>query len=272
MPTINRLEELRVLLLSLQEQSFKSFEVIIVDQNSDDRTLEVISEFVHSLDIRRIKLEDKGASLARNAGRALVRGKIITWPDDDAEYAKDTLERVFKIFNEVPDLDGITCSSKSKTSDGQITRLSKVPGPITKLNILRRIVEFTIFVRTDSVRGIYFDEDFGPGSKSQCWADEGPDFVLRLMAKGAKFQYFPEVIIYHPNPIKVFDEKTLARSYKYGCARGKYLKKHRYPFWFVAYVWGLYVVGVFIGLSQLNLGKIKYYYYGLRGRIKGYIK
>jgi glycosyltransferase involved in cell wall biosynthesis len=270
-PTVNRSEELRTLFISLQGQTFQNFEIIVVDQNEDNRVLPIINEFKTIFKIHHIRQGLAGASAARNAGRAHATGSIITFPDDDCEYPDNVLKSIFELFTQHPELDGITCSSKSKSLDGSIARFSNEAGPITKFNVLKKMVEFTIFVKSKSVEGIYFDENFGPGSKSQCWADEGPDLILRMMNRGARFYYFPHIIIYHPNPVKIYNEKTLSRSFKYGCARGKYLKKHHYPFWFVLYVWGLYVAGMMIGVSQLNWGKIKYYYLGLRGRIQGFI-
>lgn len=271
-PTINRKEELRQLFHSLYHQSFRDFEVIIVDQNDDDRITDVVTEFASVLHITHVRQKVKGASRARNTGLSKVKGQIITFPDDDCEYPPDLLEKVLAIFRENPQFTGINVTSRDKESEGKIARLSRSKAQIDKFNILPRTIEFAIFVRASAIQNFYFDEELGVGSHTPWWSDEGPDFILRLISKGAVFMYYPELVIYHPNPVKIYNEKAFTRSYKYGCGRGRFLRKHHYPFWFVVYIWGLYVAGILIGCFQFNAGKIKYYYSGLKGRMQGYIR
>ena len=81
--TINRSEELGLLLSSLKNQTYKNFQVIIVDQNLDNRIVSIISDYKDFLKIVHIKTNKKGVSNARNAGIELAEGDIITFPDDD---------------------------------------------------------------------------------------------------------------------------------------------------------------------------------------------
>ena len=269
-PTLNRGYELRLLMQSLKAQTFRDFEVLVIDQNENDLAVSAIADFKADLNIIHIRQKEKGASLARNNGIENASGRIITFPDDDCEYPNDLLENVLKIFEADHSLTGITCASTSRDGRGSIARMSHESGLIDKLNILPRMVEFTMFMRAESLQHIRFDEDYGPGSKKNWSCDEGPDLMLRMMERGAKFFFHADLIIYHPNPAKVYDQRTFTRSFNYGTARGRFLRKHNYPFWYVMYVWGLYVAGIGIGIAQFNKGKIEYYYHGLKGRIQGY--
>ncbi|MBS1544517.1 MAG: glycosyltransferase family 2 protein [Bacteroidetes bacterium] len=271
-PTLNRSDELNCLLRSLQNQSFKDFEVIVVDQNQDERLTPIVERFASDLNIKRIKQTERGASRARNAGLRESSGQFVTFPDDDCEYPANLLERVHLEFNRLPALSGITTSSRDKNSTESVARFSSKRGRINKYNILQRTVEATIFVRASAIKDFFFDEDMGVGASTPWWSDEGPDFVLRLINKGAQFSYYPEIVIYHPNPVHTYDENAIIRSYRYGLGRGKYLQKHNYPMWYVLYVWSLYLAGILIGCVQFNTGKIKYYYSGLKGRVQGYLK
>jgi glycosyltransferase involved in cell wall biosynthesis len=270
-PTLNRVDEVRELFESLKLQTLKDFEVIVVDQNDDNRLESLLEDFSGSLDISHIRQSEKGASRARNAGLRKSTGNFVTFPDDDCQYPRDMLENVYQMFQTNSQLGGITVSTKDKSSEGTVARLSKTEGEITKLNIFSRTVEFTVFVRSSLIKNFYFDEDLGVGANTPWWSDEGPDFVLRLIEKGVVFRYFPNLLIYHPKPHKIFNEKAFIRSYKYGCGRGRFLKKHHYPVWFVFYVWGLYVAGIIVGCLQFDTGKIKYYFQGLKGRMEGYL-
>jgi len=270
-PTVNRTSELEALFETLKIQIFDRFEVIIVDQNDDNRLNDLISKYNRIFNLTHLKSSLKGASFARNFGIDHAQGKIITFPDDDCEYPPDVLEKVYEIFRKNSKLDGITINSTDKNFEGGIGNLSSKSGRIDKLNILSKLVEFTIFIKKKSLGNIRFNEDFGPGAASNLWCDEGPDLLLRLINNGNEFKYFANLVIFHPNPVKNYDAKSFIRSYNYGRARGWFLKLHNYPFWFVVKVWCYYVAGILIGLADLNFKKSKFYYFGLKGRILGYL-
>ena len=65
--TITRTHELKRLLESLTRQEFSDYEVILVDQNHDDRLQDVIEEFFGRVPVLRIS-SPKGVSRARNKG------------------------------------------------------------------------------------------------------------------------------------------------------------------------------------------------------------
>lgn len=267
--TLNRTQELNDLLVSLVNQTYKEFEVIIVDQNSDDRLKNIIDSYLNDLDIKHMKCQSKGASHARNQGINIAKGDILTFPDDDCEYPEDLLIRVDKEL-ENSSVSGISVSSHDKNGDDRIARFSKKTKTITKKNLFKTCIEFGVFIRKNCLNNIKFDENLGVGSPTMLWSDEGPDLLLQLINKGHTFCFVSDLYIYHPDPVKAYDEKSIIRSYRYGCGRGAYLRKHTYPVWFVIHVWLLYVAGIIIALLQLKPNKIKYYYRGLIGRITGY--
>lgn len=269
-PTLGRTTELSDLLDSLNNQTYKNFEVIVVDQNIDNRLDEILKIYSNVLNLVRIKCVSIGASHARNVGLELAKGEIVTFPDDDCEYPNRLLQDVYERFS-ANDVSGITFSSCERNGSGSMARFSKKMQYIHKFNVFNTSVEYTIFIYRHCLVGIRFDENFGVGSPTMLWSDEGPDFLLKLLDAGRVLLYIPDLCIYHQNPVKLYDEKSFLRSYRYGCGRGGFLRKNNYPIWFVFYVWLLYVVGVFIGIFQGNINKSMYYYCGLKGRIKGYL-
>ena len=270
--TINRNSELRQLLASLVEQRFKDFEVIIVDQNDDCRLTPLVYEFSRHLKILHIKTPTRGASHARNLGIERANGDIITFPDDDCEYPPSLLWDVVNVFDKHPDVGAISIFSRDKRETGGVARLGRRFRKVTKYNVLWSCVEAGIFVRTDCLQDVRFDEDMGVGADSPWWSDEGADFILQLLCRQVVVYYFPHLVIYHPDPARGYDEKAILRSFRYGCGRGYYLQKHRYPFLFVLYVWGLYVIGMIVSIFELNYAKLYFYYYGLMGRVFGYFR
>ncbi|NOZ68986.1 MAG: glycosyltransferase family 2 protein [Deferribacteres bacterium] len=84
------------------ETEYENFEVIVVDDCSDDNSVEVIEGFP----CRLIRLEERsGASKARNTGALNSRGEIIFFTDADCLLLKDTLSAVNRAFSEAgPDV------------------------------------------------------------------------------------------------------------------------------------------------------------------------
>ena len=93
LPAYNSSKTLRRAILSVQNQIFNDWELIIVNDGSTDNTQE-ISELYAKQDIRInvINQKNKGRSLARNAGLKIVKGKYITFLDSDDIYLPNTLQ------------------------------------------------------------------------------------------------------------------------------------------------------------------------------------
>lgn len=268
--TVGRRRELDSLLESLRGQRERDFEVIIVDQNEPGFLADIVEYYSSLLRLIHVRSERLGASHARNLGIECASGEIMTFPDDDCEFPLDLLEKIDGIFRSDASLGGVTISSKDKRSSGGVARLSCRGGGVTKFNILKRCIEAGIFLRREILNGHRFDELMGVGAESPWWSDEGPDLLLSVLNDGERVEFFPELVIFHPDPRREYNENSIERAMRYGRGRGHYLRKHSYPAWFVIYVWGLYVIGICLGMVQLNAGKTKYYFNGLKGRIRGF--
>ncbi|MCA9374480.1 glycosyltransferase family 2 protein [Candidatus Peregrinibacteria bacterium] len=93
-PTYNRSSILQECLQALVEQDLprKDYEVIVVDDGSQDRTKEVAEEFVHAHDhIRYFHQKNQGQGKARNLGFEHAKGSIIVLINDDMIVRKDFL-------------------------------------------------------------------------------------------------------------------------------------------------------------------------------------
>lgn len=91
-PVYNKAYALEHTLKSIQNQTFKDFEVLLVDDGSTDGSYEICDQF-HSADNRFIAIhkENGGASSARNLGLERMRGKYVFFCDADDELPKDAI-------------------------------------------------------------------------------------------------------------------------------------------------------------------------------------
>lgn len=197
-PTINRTTELERLLGSLEAQE-EPFQVIIVDQNADDRLAPIIRHFRTKFDITHILSSLRGAARARNLGLEAAAGDIITFPDDDCWYPRDLLREVRELFLHSPAFGGF--SVRGIDADGRDAglRWSKRPAGINRRNIWRTSTEWSMFLSKGAVDGVRFNDELGVGADTPWGAGEGTDFLLRILGRGYSIQYEPRLFVHHPS-------------------------------------------------------------------------
>ncbi|MEH1864963.1 MAG: glycosyltransferase family 2 protein [Nostoc sp.] len=91
--TYNREEYLNNCINSVIHQTFKDWELIIVDDGSQDNTFTVVNPYLQKFNnIRYLKHQNRKAGYARNAGIQASFGNYITFIDSDDVYKKNHLE------------------------------------------------------------------------------------------------------------------------------------------------------------------------------------
>ncbi len=109
MSTYNRRQALPDALESLMSQKTGgvSYEVIVVDNNSTDRTREVVESFVAGggPPLRYVFEPRQGVSFGRNSGVTAARARIIAFTDDDMRMAPDWVANARLAFDLYPEAD-----------------------------------------------------------------------------------------------------------------------------------------------------------------------
>ena len=84
-------------LFSLEKQTFKDFELIIINDGSQDKTEKLIDDFIRrsSLNVSYIAQKNSGQAAARNRGLEKAKGNYIAFIDSDDYVARDYLERLY---------------------------------------------------------------------------------------------------------------------------------------------------------------------------------
>lgn len=102
-PVYNSEEYLKECLNSITCQSFKSYEIIIIDDGSTDNSYEILAEYQRNFDcIRLLKQTNKGQGSARNKGIDIALGKYIWFVDSDDSIASNALEILSKKLTDDP--------------------------------------------------------------------------------------------------------------------------------------------------------------------------
>ena len=106
-PTLNSEKTIETNIDSIINQTFKDFEVIVVDNNSTDKTIEIIKR-KNIPNIKFIVEKDKGIFDAINKGIKLSKNKLISvLHSDDLYFDKNVLQNVINSFKEDFNIDVI---------------------------------------------------------------------------------------------------------------------------------------------------------------------
>ena len=122
LPTYNRAGYIKDAIESVLNQTYKSIELLIIDDGSTDNTYEVISPFLKDGRIRYIKQENSGAAAARNKGLALRTGKYVAFIDSDDIWEKGKLEIQLEVMNTLPEAAIVFSDFSAKYHNGLIEK------------------------------------------------------------------------------------------------------------------------------------------------------
>lgn len=197
-PVYNRPQETDELLQSLTRQTFRDFEVLIVEDGSSQRSDEIVSRYVGDLRVRYFYKPNTGPGPSRNFGFAQARGQYFVVFDSDcivppgyfqaveealAEHAWDAWggpDRAHENFTVLQRAMGYTMSSVLTTGGirGGKKHLGWFQPRSFNMGISRKVFEVTGGFRFDR-----FAEDI--------------EFSIRMRRESFKVGLVPEAFVYH---------------------------------------------------------------------------
>lgn len=101
-PVYNGSTTIQETIESVLKQTFQDFEIIIINDGSQDRTLEVISNFKDSR-IQVFSFPNSGLAVSRNRGIAKATGKYIAFLDADDLWTPDKLQAQWQALQDNPE-------------------------------------------------------------------------------------------------------------------------------------------------------------------------
>jgi len=142
-PTYNRAIFLVEAINSVLEQTYKNYEIIVIDDGSTDSTSEIIKQFENK--IRYFYQENKGPSAARNAGIKNAEGDLVAFIDSDDVWLAEKLSQQVQLFDENHRLGLVSSAYYSCDSNLNINRVIKDDRLTNKKYILRKLFVRNIF-------------------------------------------------------------------------------------------------------------------------------
>ena len=119
-PVYNKEKYVKETLQSVLNQDFNDFEIIIVDDGSTDKSLDIIKQFSASK-IKIIRQENQGVAIARNTGVAAANAEIVAFLDADDLWLPNHLAEIDKLSQDFPDAGFYATAYKLKFNGYQYT-------------------------------------------------------------------------------------------------------------------------------------------------------
>ncbi len=211
---------MRACLESLTRLQYPNFEVVIVDDGSQDRTGEISMEFPQ---FRLIRQPNKGLSMARNVGAHAARGEIIAYTDSDCVVDSHWLTFMVRAMQE-GGFDGCGGPNYAPHEDGRIEAcVAASPGAPSHVLIGESAAEHLagcnmMFTRAALDRIGGFDPQFTS-------AGDDVDACWKILAEGMTLGFCPAAFVWH------FRRNTISAYYgqQRGYGRAEAMLYARYP-------------------------------------------
>lgn len=204
LPVYNGEKSVENAIQSVLQQSYRNYELIVVDDGSTDKTNEIISKFKNQEKIRIIKKDNGGVSSARNAGINRVTGDYLMFLDSDDKLMDNCLDTLVHYIDAYKDVDLIVFSWKEQ---GVVNKIRRVTD---KKNFVNADVCIEQIIKTDyecgggypwnklwKVKAIK-DQDIIPRFNEELVLCEDKEWAVRLLLNCKTILLIPDILYsYH---------------------------------------------------------------------------
>jgi glycosyltransferase involved in cell wall biosynthesis len=201
-PTRNRPLQLERCLLAMRDLDTGgdfAWEVIVVDNGSEDGPKSIVEKFKTCLPLRYVFEPKRGLSRARNRGIAEARYPIVAFTDDDCLVDRNWLAAISTVFDRHPDVSIV--SGRVELDDPRHHAVAtRVFDRTAQVATAEDVLTMTIGCNMACRRAVIdligvFDPSFGKGTR--IGSAEDIDFLYRALKAGAKIVYSPDVVVRH---------------------------------------------------------------------------
>jgi glycosyltransferase involved in cell wall biosynthesis len=187
-PAHNAERTLEQCLRSILSSVYPPREIIVVDDASSDRTVQIAEEYSVTI----IKLDvNRGEGYARNVGSRTAQGDILAFVDSDVILAKDSLQILAEYFRKHPHVSAVTGRLSREHPNQNFASQFK--------NLYMNAVFARMPIEVDFVYGSVFSvrrKSFMPMSEERILGED-TEFGHRLTASGRKIHLLRQLEVVH---------------------------------------------------------------------------
>jgi GT2 family glycosyltransferase len=226
-PVFNRPDEIRELLLSLSEQKFTDFEVVVVEDGSeeDKQCKSVVDEFSSRFNVKYYLKNNSGPGLSRNYGAERADGQYLIFLDSDCLIPQNYLDIVNnELQNNYVDAFGGPDKSHQSFSDFQKAVNHSMTSFFTTGGIRGSTKRLSAFNPRSFNMGISREAFEKTGGFSTMRFGEDIDLSLRILQMGFNTRLFEDAFVYHKRRTSL--KKFFKQVFNSGIARINLYKRH----------------------------------------------
>lgn len=241
-PVFNRPEETAELLDSLAKQSFKDFELLLVEDGSAQKSEHLVEQYAGGVAIQYFFKENTGPSDSRNFGMKQATGDYFLFFDSDCGLPEDYLQNLDdQLLKRGLDAFGGPDNAHESFSDTQKAINYAMTSFFTTGGIRGGKKQLDKFQPRSFNMGFSKDVYQKVGGFSDIHPGEDPDLSYRIMDAGFKVGLIREAYVYHKRRIDF--GKYIKQVYKFGVVRVILNKWHPEKKGLVFYLPSLFLLG-----------------------------
>ena len=254
-PVYNRPDEVDELLESLTHQTFKQFEVIIVEDGSKNDCRSVVEKYSGALDIHYYYKDNSGPGQSRNYGAERSKGDYLIVLDSDVVLPEGYLQAVEDELKANPcDAFGGPDSAHPSFTDVQKAISYSMTSFFTTGGIRGGKKKLDKFYPRSFNMGIRRDIYQQLGGFSKMRFGEDIDFSIRIFKAGCSCRLFPEAWVWHKRRTDM--RKFFRQVYNSGIARINLHKRHPGSMKLVHLLPMVFTVGVICMILISAVGRV----------------
>lgn len=258
-PVYNRPDEVDELLESLCKQSFKDFEVIIVEDGSSVACKEVCDKYMERLDLKYFLKQNSGPGQSRNYGAGRSKGEYLIVLDSDVVLPEDYLQAVEdELLRQSADAFGGPDRAHDSFSDTQKAISYSMTSFFTTGGIRGGKKKLDKFYPRSFNMGIRREVYMQLGGFSKMRFGEDIDFSIRIFDAGYKCRLFRDAWVWHKRRTDM--RKFFRQVYNSGIARINLHKRHPGSMKLVHLLPMVFTVGVILLFLIACFGRVMMVY------------
>ncbi len=207
-PTKNAGKVVGKCLKSMRSQSYKNIEIIVVDNHSQDNTLDVAKSFAD-----KVLTKGPERSVQRNFGVSRSSGDYIAWFDADMVLQKNVIKESVDLFKKNREIAGLIIPERS-VGKGFWAKC--------------RALEKRCYLRDEKIEGLRFIKKsifkqvgmFSPNFIS----GEDWDITIRVKQKGYKIERIKSFVLHNEGNLSLLSD--LRKKYYYSTQSLPYVNRH----------------------------------------------